>query len=61
MVGVGEVKSDGGHTPGVGDVREIFTLGDVDGDFTTLGAMFFILSAFILRVVLYSKSVHGGV
>ena len=61
MVGVGEVKSDGGHTPGVGDVREIFTLGDVDGDFTTLGAMFFILSAFILWALLDTKSLHGGI
>jgi hypothetical protein len=29
-----------------------FTLGDIDGDFTALGAMFLILTAFILRALL---------
>jgi hypothetical protein len=61
LVGVDEVKSNCGHTPGFGDVREVFTLGDVEGDFTAFGAMFFILSAFILGVLLDSKFLQGGV
>ena len=61
LVGVGEAKSGGSRTLGVGEVGEVFTLGDVDGDFTTLDAMFFIHSAFILRALLDSKSLHGGV
>jgi hypothetical protein len=48
LVGVGEAKSSCNHTPGFGYVREIFTLHDVDGDFTTLGVMLFILTALIL-------------
>ena len=48
MVGVGGAKSGGSHTPGVGEVGEVFTLGDVDGDFTALGVVFFILLAFVL-------------
>ena len=61
MVGVGEAKSGGSRTPSVGDVGEVFTLGDVDGDFIAFGAMFFILMAFILEVHLDSKFLHGGV
>jgi hypothetical protein len=29
-----------------------FTMGDIDGDLTTLGATFFILTAFIFRALL---------
>jgi hypothetical protein len=36
-------------------------LGDVDGDFTTLDVVFFILSAFILGALSDTKSLHGGV
>ena len=61
MIGVNEAKSGCGHTPGFGDVGEVFTLGDVDGDFTAFGAMFFILTALILGALLDSKSLHGGV
>ena len=61
MVGVGEAKSGGSRTLGVGEVGEVFTLGDVDGDFVALDAMFFILLAFILGVLLDSKSLHGGI
>jgi hypothetical protein len=61
LVGVGEVKSDGSCTLGIGEVGEVFTLGNVDGDFTTLGGVFFILLAFILRAFLASKSLLGGV
>jgi hypothetical protein len=61
LVGVGEAKSGYSRTPGFGYVREVFTLHDVDGDFTVFGAMFFILTAFILRALLDTKSLHGGV
>jgi hypothetical protein len=61
LVGVGEAKFSCGHTPSFGDVEEVFTLGDVDGDFTALSAMFFILLAFILEALLDTKSLHGGV
>ena len=60
MVGVGEEKSNCGRTLGFGDVGEVFTLGDVDGDFTMFYAMFFILMAFVLRALLDSKFLHGG-
>jgi hypothetical protein len=61
LVGVGEAKSGGSRTPGFGEVEEVFTLGDVDSDFTAFSAVFFILSAFILRALLDSKFLHGGV
>jgi hypothetical protein len=61
LVGVGEAKSSGSCTPGISEVREIFTLGDVDGDFIALSAMFFILSAFVLGALLDTKFLHGGV
>ena len=60
MVGVGEAKSGCGHTLGLDDVREVFTLGDVDGDFTAFCAMFFIFTAFLLGALLDSKFLHGG-
>ena len=41
-------KSGCSRTQGFDDVREVFTLHDVDGDFSALGAMFFILLAFVL-------------
>jgi hypothetical protein len=61
LVGVGEAKSGGSRTPGINKVGEVFTLGDVDGDFIALGTMFFILSSFILRAFLDTKSLHGGI
>jgi hypothetical protein len=61
LVGVSEAKSGGSRTLGFGEVREVFSLGDVDGDFTTFSVVFFILSAFILGELLDSKFLHGGV
>lgn len=60
LIGVGETKSSGSRAPGFSDVGEVFTLRDVDGDFTSLCAVLFILTAFILGAVLDSKSLHGG-
>jgi hypothetical protein len=61
LVGVDEAKSGGSRTPGVSEVGKVFTLGNVDGDFTTLGVVFFILSAFVLGALLDTKSLHGGI
>jgi hypothetical protein len=61
LVGVGEAKYSCSHTLGFGYVGEVFTLHDAKGDFIALGAMFFILMAFILGALLDTKSLHGGV
>jgi hypothetical protein len=61
LVGVGELKTGCSHAPSFSYVGEVFTLCDVDGDFTALDAMFYILTAFILGMPLYSKSLHGGI
>ena len=53
-------KSGCSRTQGFDDVREVFTLGDVDGDFTAFCAMFFIFTAFLLGALLDSKFLHGG-
>ena len=37
LVGVDKVKPDCGHIPGFSDVRELFTLHNVDGNLTLLG------------------------
>ena len=61
LIGVGKTKSGCSRAPGFSYVEEVFTLHEVDDDFTTFGAMFFILMAFILEVHLDSKFLHGGV
>ena len=55
LVGVGEAKPGCGHTPCFGDVRELFTLPNVDGNLTPLSAMLFILTALILRMIFDSE------
>ena len=55
LVGVYEAKPDCGHIPGFSEVRELFTLSDVDGNLTPLGAMLLILTALILRTIFDSK------
>jgi hypothetical protein len=52
LVGVGETESDRGGAPGLSMAGVGFTMGDIDGDLTTLGATFFILTAFIFRALL---------
>jgi hypothetical protein len=61
LVGVVEAEYGCSHTLGFNYVRKVFTLRDAKGDFIALGAMFFILTAFILRALLDTKSLHGGV
>ena len=55
LVGVGEAKPSCGHTLGFSDVRELFTLPNVDGNLTPIGAMLLILTALILRTIFDSK------
>ena len=54
-VGVDEAKPGCGHIPGFGDISELFTLPNIDGDLTTLSAMLLILTALILRMIFDSK------
>ena len=56
----GEAKLGGGHTPGFSEVGELFTLPDVDGNLTPLGAMLLILMALILRMIFDSELLQGG-
>ena len=55
LVGVDKAKPDCGHTLGFSEVRELFTLPDVDGNLTLLSAMLFIFTALILRTILDSE------
>ena len=55
MVGVDEAKPDCGHIPGFSDIRELLTLPNVDGNFTLLSAMLFILTALILGTIFDSE------
>ena len=58
--GVDEAKPGCGHTLGFSEVRKLFTLPNVDGNLTLLGAMFLILTALILRMIFDSKLLQGG-
>ena len=55
LVGVDEAKPSCGHIPGFSDVRELLTLPNIDGNFTPLSAMLFILMALILETILVSE------
>jgi hypothetical protein len=61
LIGVGEAESGCCHAPIVGDVGEVFALGDIDGDLAVLNMLLVVLSAFILGALFDSKSLHGGV
>ena len=60
LVGVDEAKPSCGHTPGFSEVGELFTLLDVDGNLTSLGAMLLILTALILGAIIDSELLQGG-
>ena len=60
LVGVGEAKPGCGHTPGFSEVGELFTLPNVDGNLTPLGAMLLILMALILGTIFDSELLQGG-
>ena len=55
LVGVDEAKPDCGHILGFGDIEELFTLPNIDGDHTSLSDMLLILMALILRMIFDSK------
>ena len=55
LVGVDEAKPGCDHIPGFSDVGELFTLPNVDGNFTPLSAMLFILTALILGTIFDSE------
>ena len=61
LVGVDEAKPGCGHIPGFSDVGELFTLPNVDSNFTPLSAMLFILMALILGTILDSELLQGGI
>ena len=60
LVGVGEAKPGCGHTPGFSEVGELFTLPNVDGNLTPLGAMLLILTALILGAIIDSELLQSG-
>ena len=55
LVGVDEAKPGCGHISGFSEVGELFTLPDVDGNLTSLGAMLLKLTALILRTIFDSE------
>ena len=55
LVGVDKAKPGCGHILGFNEVRELFTLSDVDSNLTPLGAMLLILTALILRMIFDSE------
>ena len=61
LVGVDEAKPGYGHILGFSDIEELLTLPNVDGDLTSLSAMFLILTTLILRAILDSKFLQGGI
>ena len=60
LVGVDEAKPSCSHILGFSEVGELFTLPDVDGNLTSLGAMLLILMALILGIISDSELLQGG-
>ena len=60
LVGVDEAKLGCDHILGFSEVGELFTLPDVDGNLTPLGAMLLILTALILGTSSDSELLHSG-
>ena len=55
LVGIDEAKPGCDHILGFSEVRELFTLLDVDGNLSPLGAMLLILTSLILGTIFDSK------
>ena len=55
LIGVDEAKPSCGHIPGFSDAMGLLTLPNVDGNFTPLSAMLFILVALILEKIFESE------
>jgi hypothetical protein len=60
LVGVDKAKPSCSHTPAFSEVRELLTLPNIDGDLTPLSAMLHVLTALILRTILDSEPLQGG-
>ena len=60
LIGVDEATPSCGHTLGFSDVGELFTLPNVDGNLTPIGAMLLILTALILGTIFDSELLQGG-
>ena len=60
LVGVDKAKPDCGHILGFSDAGELFTLPNVDGNLTLIGAMLLILTALILGTIFDSELLQGG-
>jgi hypothetical protein len=58
---VGVTKPGCDHILGFGDVRELFTLANVDGDLASLSAMLHVLTALILGMILNTELLQGGI
>jgi hypothetical protein len=61
LVGVAKAKPDYSHIPGFSDVGELLTLANVDGDLTSLSAMLHVLTALILRTIINTEFLQGGI
>jgi hypothetical protein len=61
LVGVAKAKPGCGHIPGFSYVWKLLTLANVDGDLTSLSAMLHVFAALILRTILNSKLLQGGI
>ena len=61
LVGVDEAKPGCGHILGFSDARELLTVPNVDGNFTPLSAMLFILTALILGTIFDSEFLQDGI
>ena len=55
LVDIDEAKPSCGHILGFSDVEELFTLPNVDGNFTPLSAMLFILTTLVLGMIFDSE------
>jgi hypothetical protein len=61
LIGVTEAKSSCGLILGFSAVGKLFTLPNIDGDLTSLSAMFLILMAIILGMIFDSELLQGDI
>ena len=61
LVGVDKVELGCGHILGFSDIEKLLTLSNVDSDLASLSAMFLILTTLILRAILDSEFLQGGI
>ena len=61
LIGVDEAKPGCGHILGFSDAGKLLTLPNIDGNFTPLSVMLFILTALILATIFDSEFLQGGI